>query len=362
MKKIIIFIPSLGGGGAEKNIVNLANYLSKEYKVKIYTIYNESEKKHINLINNKVDIDSFGKKKVISSLFDIYKVIKMEEPELVLTTVAYFSLVFSCIIPILPKKTKYICRETNIPDIYGKSKGFFYKIVSNFIYSHFYCFYDKIICQSNDMLNSIKDTTKISDNNKFIVINNPCLISSSEDFSVKEIDIDGREYIISAGRLTYQKGFDDLIIKYKNSEFYRRNIPLFIAGHGPERDNLEVLIKKNSLESYVLLLGFRDDIDILIKGSIGYVLSSWFEGFPNVLLEAIALGCPILARECPGGINEIVIDSLNGITFTEDNFDEKSKLFLSLDFDRDSIIRDANSRFSPNTIFKKYSNTIEDLF
>ncbi|WP_171373103.1 glycosyltransferase [Vibrio kanaloae] len=348
----MIALPSLGGGGAEKNVVMIANYLANIADVHIVCCYSNDGNKNLASVDRRVKVTFLGKKKIITSLPKLVSFIYDYKPGTIITTVAYFSLLFSLVIPLLPKKIKFICRETNIPDVYGKQKSLAYRFLSSLIYRLFYRNYDTIICQSNDMLNSIKRITKISED-KLVKINNPALIYKCENKSLESPIQCANGYLLAAGRLTYQKGFDLLIEEYMYSEFFTANIPLFIAGTGPDYEKLQLVIDRLGLSKKIVLLGFRDDITTLIYNARAFILSSRYEGFPNVVLESLTLGCPVIARNCPGGLTEIIRESVNGFLY-EDNFDDVSRKFMLENFDRDIIKHDVVERFNQDALLSKY--------
>lgn len=353
MKKIFIILPSLGGGGAEKNIITLANFLSRKYSVHIICCYTKDKNKNITNLNNNIDLRFLEKKKVIYSLPKLINIIRTERPENIITTVAYFSLLFSLIIPLLPKKVNIICRETNIPEIYGKDKGKAYSTLSSLIYRFFYKKYNHIVCQSNDMLKSIQNVTKITKKNQIIKINNPAIPSTELKDMEYENSLPFEKYILSAGRLTYQKGFDLLINEYKDSVFFKENIPLLIAGTGPMECNLIQTIKDNKLSNHIFLIGFRNDINFLLKNALCFILSSRYEGFPNIVLESLYLGCPVIARNISGGIDEIIKPGFNGFIY-ENSLEKKSILFFETSFNKEDISHDIINRFNSENTLSKY--------
>ncbi|HGS4462851.1 TPA: glycosyltransferase [Vibrio metschnikovii] len=361
MNKVIIILPSLGGGGAEKNAVAVANYLSRNYLVEIVCCYKNEETKSREDLDKRVSVRFLEKNKVIHALYDIYKLIRKEKPKAVITTVAYFSLLFSVIIPFLPSSVNYICRETNIPEIYGAQKGLAYRFLSNIIYRYCYRNYNIVVCQSDDMLSSIQCVTKLPQTS-LVKINNPALISNNRyDNSFKlpdDIPFNSQEYFIAAGRLTYQKGFDLLIDDFYKSTLRQRGFKLLIAGTGPDEKSLKLRVRDLDLENDIHFLGFRNDVESLIANARGFILSSRFEGFPNVVLEALTLGCPVLGKDCPGGLRELIKVDINGALYDE-NFIDVAESFLNTEFNKEIIISDVKNRFDLNTLFYKYHELIE---
>jgi len=113
-------------------------------------------------------------------------------------------------------------------------------------------------------------------------------------------------FILAAGRLVHQKGFDILIRAFAVAARERGPLRLAIAGEGPESQALRDLAGELQLEDRVLFLGEVRELRALMRQADAFVLSSRYEGFPNVLLEALASDLPVVATDCPGGPREIL--------------------------------------------------------
>jgi glycosyltransferase involved in cell wall biosynthesis len=121
----------------------------------------------------------------------------------------------------------------------------------------------------------------------------------------------GTPVIVGAGRLTRQKDFPTLIRAFAQ---IRRNraCRLVILGEGKERPALERLVTELGLEREVALPGFVANPFACMARAFLFVLSSAWEGSPNVLIQAVALGCPVVSTDCPGGSREILADGRYG--------------------------------------------------
>ena len=108
----------------------------------------------------------------------------------------------------------------------------------------------------------------------------------------------GQPLVLAAGRLVRAKGFDLLLAAWQTVP-----APLWIAGEGPQRSELEALIQDYRLQDRVTLLGQRDDIDVLMEAADLLVLPSRREGFPYVLLEALHHRLPVVATRVPGAVD-----------------------------------------------------------
>jgi glycosyltransferase involved in cell wall biosynthesis len=119
--------------------------------------------------------------------------------------------------------------------------------------------------------------------------------------------------LVACGRLAEQKGFPYLI---DAMSLVRKEIPaatLWILGEGPDRRALQEQIDNSSLGNAVRLLGFRDNPYSFMAAADLFVLSSIFEGFGNVIVEAMASGTAVVSTDCPYGPSEIITDGINGL-------------------------------------------------
>ena len=141
-------------------------------------------------------------------------------------------------------------------------------------------------------------------------------------------------YILSVGRLEKQKNFEMLISAYSKTEA-SKEAKLLIVGEGSQREKLEKLINNLNLKGKVLLLGQKDNIrDYYLQSEI-YVLSSRYEGFPMVLVEALSNRCACIATNCETGPSEIIKDGFNGLLVENENENALARAIDKLYFDEE---------------------------
>lgn len=156
----------------------------------------------------------------------------------------------------------------------------------------------------------------VKENYKF---DNSCLIYNPVDAnficSKKEEAISFKnDFIIGVGEFENNiKQFDVLIEAYSKSELPNNNIALIILGEGKQREYLLKLAKKLKVDHLVHLLGFKENPFKYLSKAKFLALTSKFEGFPMVLLEALTCGIPVVAFDCPTGPREIIQDRYNGL-------------------------------------------------
>ena len=159
------------------------------------------------------------------------------------------------------------------------------------------------------------------DKEKIITLSNIVDGSKIEELSEHNIKyIKEKKVLLAVGRLATEKGFDRLINIFSNIDRNNNSWELIIIGEGPERQKLEDMIKKLNLNEKVKLLGFIENPYPYFKLADIVVLSSYVEGLPTVLSEAILLEKPIVSTKC-AGVNEILLDGRLGM-ISENNDDD----------------------------------------
>jgi glycosyltransferase involved in cell wall biosynthesis len=166
------------------------------------------------------------------------------------------------------------------------------------------------------------------------VLNNPVIRNDFEQRAAQPVTDfrkqPGEKLLVGMGRLHYQKNFALLI---RAHAILRQTTPVrtLILGEGPERGRLEALISELKLQDEVRLVGYRQNpLPYLAQADV-FVLSSSFEGFGNVIVEALALGVNVVATDCPGGPAEILANGKYGSLATVDDEDLAGKIALRLE-------------------------------
>jgi len=147
------------------------------------------------------------------------------------------------------------------------------------------------------------------------VIPNAVAPQSTQSVPSSAALVGGRKYLVAMGRLTRQKGFDLLLQAFAGSAS-SRGFDLVIVGDGEDREALIRQADSLGLATRVRFAGQVPDPRPLLSAAALFVLSSRYEGFPNALLEAMALGLPAVAFDCPSGVREIVRHGIDGLLVT----------------------------------------------
>lgn len=353
MKTILFILPDLSQGGAERVITTIINHLDrKKYTPKL--ILFEKKGFYLSYLKDDVEIIELNVSRIRYSIFKIIPLIRKIKPEIVFVGWGEISAFISPLIPLF-KKTKFIARETNVVSEHVKRKEikFFYKFYNNF---------HRIIAQSDDMKNDLINNIGIRPEN-IIKINNPVdfeLIDSKLK-SNEKVYSDKVKNIVAIGNLSQRKGFDLLLKVFTHLK--TENIKLHILGDGADKENL-LQLKENLNLDNIEFLGVKSNPFPYLQQADLFILSSRYEGFPNVLLEAGACGTYSLANDCPGGISEIIQNGINGEISDIQNdkeFAERIRNLVNANNNSDEIKESISSRFEKKVILEKYDQIFEEL-
>ena len=323
-KKLILFMPSFEGGGVEKNLFLVANFLCKKIDdVSIITVSKKYEKrfnKKISFIAPKYFFwDKFGRpiKYLISLYFLFLTYLKNKN-----LTVFCFQGNILCIILCKILNIKIIIRPNSSPS--GWSKNYIKKI----IFSNILKLSDHIIVNSIKFKKELKDKFNITSECIYNPLNYDEIKKlskkktySSSFFKKKSLKI------ISVGRLVEQKDHMT-ILRAINLIKKKIDINLLIIGEGEYQKKLSQYILKNNLSKIIKLKKYTTNPYPFVAASDVFVLSSLFEGLPNVLLEAIALNSFVISSDCPTGPYEILDGGKGGLLFKIKNYKKLSQQLL----------------------------------
>tara|TARA_B100000929_G_scaffold188682_1_gene149408 strand:+ start:7478 stop:8578 length:1101 start_codon:yes stop_codon:yes gene_type:complete len=361
LKTVLFVIPDFGGGGAQRVLSVLLNNLDRNsYVPKLLLIKKNGKTDYLKDLKNDIEVLNLNirtslKFSALTFVIKLLYYLRVNQIDVLFMGAGTQNAFFSAFLPFVPKRIKTIARESNLPSIFERFKTI------KWIYKNSYKNYDHIITQSNDMSFDLIQNFNIPPE-KIIKINNPVdniyiqKLKSENNVTLKKDKIN----LLCAGRLNYQKGFDLLISGLEDFLKIEDNIHLTILGEGEDKIKLEKLVKKEGLQEKITFLGSVDNPYSYMSKADLFVLGSRFEGFPNVLLEALTCGCPVLSNLCPGGIDEIIIEGYNGRTFKYElnNLLEQLDKCLNEKYNREVISNDCIQRFGVQNIIKQYNNLL----
>ncbi len=305
MKKIGIIVNSIGYGGNERSAVNIAQAINEDYDVSI--IIQEDNGNHYQYDGEVVSLNTpCASSKIGKAINAIRRVIRLRRV-IVQKRIDTLFIILPVTNPInyLPFKCKKIVSCRDCGDLIRRTKKYI-KMTE--------CA-DLMICNSNyqasylsnampTLRSKIKTIPNIVDIDKVSQLKDQAIDPRTMSF------IEDKHCIISVGRFAAAKGFDNLIKSFSILSKNDNDARLIIIGDGELRGNIERLISNLNLKDKVLLTGFQDNPFKYISKADVFVLSSLYEGFPNVLVEAMACSTPVIATDCPSGPAEILDTSI----------------------------------------------------
>lgn len=359
IKKVVLVITSLSSGGAERVISNLANHLAKKgYQIAIVTYYSEkldwyplagSIKRIVighSPSKNKLEfIINFCRKIVV-----LRKTIVGINPDVIISFLTEVNV--TTILSTIGLRKKTIISERIDPTMH-RDVLLFWKFLRRLTYP----LATKLIVQTKSIAKYYRKWRNLD----IAVIPNsaPLLVKSG----IEESNFQ-KPFILAIGRLVSQKGFDLLIKSFAQIAQKYPNWNLVIIGEGEKRQELERLVSRLGLNNRIILPGrVKNTQEVLRHGDI-FVLSSRYEGFPNVLLEAMACGLPVISFNCPSGPAEIIRHNYDGILVSPENIEQLSLAMEKLMGNkllRQTIAKNApqvRERFSEEKVMKQWEELI----
>ncbi|MFX1363463.1 MAG: glycosyltransferase [Promethearchaeota archaeon] len=332
-KKILIVIPSLEiGGGAERVAASLTKKLAKKYTVFIITFYNFQKTYPYEGFYHSLNLKLKTWRRIFLPI-NIFKVIQPISPDLIISFLAHTNILIILIKILFRMKIPLIiCNHTNLKMAYKDRKkyiNFFVKILYRLNWIK------KIITISKENHASLVNDYNIK-KSLITTIHNGIDLQEIRELSNAEVNYRGifenKEIIkfITIGRLHELKRHRDLIIAFSRVKSEIINAKLFIIGDGSLRKELEELIKQKDLENDIILLGLVENPYSYLSKSDIFVLSSKYEVFPMVLLEALACGLPIISTNCKTGPQEILNNGQYGILTKVMDSDELAEKMIYL--------------------------------
>jgi len=321
--KLLIFTSYLGGGGAEKHLVRLVNQLClMEFEVVIVTPNKVGQyEQEIHPTVKLIKIGSSRAFRISATLarltcfFPLLKVIKSERPDLLFSVTDIHNVLTLWAVKLSNFKLPLVLGVQNTPSqAYGNRLHLVQRMIMRSINKD-YVRADCIIALSQGVAQDLAQLQPRLRNKTKVIFNIgvdenlATAIVGKEYLKIKPVD---KKVIIACGRLTHQKGYPYLIDAFAQVVHAHPQVELWILGEGEEREAIKAKIAQQQLTDSVRLLGFQPNPYVYMAAADLFVLSSLYEGFGNVIVEAMSCGTPVVATDCPHGPAEIIQHQENG--------------------------------------------------
>lgn len=346
MNKILFILPTLNQGGSEKIYSYLVqNWPDTEVDCKLLILSPIKDEDLIRFNLSPEKVSSLNKDRALFSFWALYKKLKATQPQVVFSTIGHLNIVVLLISYLV--KTKIIIRESSVPSV-RINNNFKLKLLGRLM-KIFYKKADNIICQSEDIRIELESNYHVP-KSKLILINNPIDINKIPEKVTNDSSVLRMVY---TARFEPVKGHDRLI---QILEQIDRPFHLRLIGEGSGFNDFKIEISKVKLQGKIEFLGWINQPYKHMIDCDLYIQPSYVEGFPNSLLEACAMGLPVIAYNVPGGTKEILNEN-NGILIKDGDyvsFSRSINKFSVTNYNAGEIRNDINLRFSSKTILEKY--------
>lgn len=312
-KKILFFINSLGGGGAEGVCINIANYLSDcQWNVTLAVLYLDNNTRR-NELNRSVNLIVLGKRHARSALFSLFKLVYNDKFEKILVFNHQLAVLLVFIRYFFKNKYYIIARNINTLSIMRKNeKSLWHKYIVYYIANVFYRKVDLVIAQSDGMKDDLINNYGFT-GSRIIKINNPINTKIEKYLQNDEIGNNRkRNYLLCIGRLEESKAWHYVINALAEIAPDYPDLHIKFVGKGSAEKSLKKMAYDLHIANRIEFEGYQKDTIQYYLSAKATILTSLYEGFPNVLVESIALGTPIISFNCPSGPDEIIQDGING--------------------------------------------------
>ncbi|HLJ91441.1 MAG TPA: glycosyltransferase [Candidatus Angelobacter sp.] len=325
--RVMFLAPALDGGGAERVFSTLLRHLDRSC-FELHLAVLQAKGDYIKEIPADVTIHDLQVARARYGLLSIVRVIRDVRPKIVVSTLANMNLTLMSVKPFLPAGTKLLIRESSIASSSLKRER--HPAVWEWLYPRLYRRADSIICLSDSMVKNMVECFGLPAS-KLVRIYNPVDTERVRGAAACENPYsEAGPRLVAVGRLGWEKGFDILIAAMPAILARFPSAYLTILGRGPLAADLAQQATSLGLGDRVRFAGFQQNPWTYIKYADVLVHPSRYEGCPNVLLEALALGTPVVATDCPGATREIQNDYRNMIVAAADDRDALANAMLSV--------------------------------
>lgn len=303
---ISLFLPSVHGGGAERAMLVFAHELIKK-NFRVDLVLAKLEGALSDGIPAGVRIVDLGSSRMLAAIPRLIRYFKSSDPLAIFSTITHANIAAAWAARYARVSAPLIIRQSNAP--LSETQDSFGRMLASHFIPCSYGLADGIIAVSEGVREQLMCISPAFER-KTHVLPTPVLTEEIRTLADQPVDHPWCKdpsipLVVSAGRLKPHKGMLDLIRAFRHVRNVRRS-RLIILGEGPDRARLESEIAKLRLGDDVILPGFSSNPFPYMKIASVFVLASHYEGLPNVLIQALGFGTPVVATDCESGPAEIL--------------------------------------------------------
>ena len=295
--RVLFILPDLRGGGAQYVVAGLANWLSKSENFNVALAVFHRVGPVDKVLSSEVAFFDLGVTRTLLGWQGLRRTIQGFQPDVTVSSLTYVSVQVILIRLLYRLQSSVVVWEHNIRTPRKFSGRQLKTILSDSLAKVLLALADGIIFNSPDTRDSFTRGGVLLPKRRHL-IPNPISLDSSELPNPNDLDLPP-SFFLAAGRLTHQKGFDLLLESF--AQLGPSECHLVIAGEGPDLEKLTALSQKLGLSNRVKFVGQLPNIRPLMRQCEAFVLSSRWEGFGNVLVEALQEGSQVISFDCKGG-------------------------------------------------------------
>jgi glycosyltransferase involved in cell wall biosynthesis len=357
-RRISVFIESLGGGGAERVMLNLAREFSR-LKHQVDLVVASAKGPYRSQVPDSVRLVDLGTTRTITAILPLARYLSSESPDVLLSKMGHCNIVCLLGRKLARSATRVVISEVSLMGISTKTAAQLRSRAIPLLAKRLYPRADGIIAVSQGVAD---DLAKVLDlpSERIDVIFDPVVTPELHERAGRVVEHPwftrgAPPVVLGVGRLDPEKDFPTLLRAF-NTVRGNRNVRLMILGEGPERFVLESLAQDLGIADVFTLPGFVGNPLPFIANASVLALTSRFEGLPNVLIEALACGTPVVATDCPGGTTEILEHGRYGMLAPVGDFKEVARAIEeTLENPPDPMfLKSAAERFSVDAIARQY--------
>jgi glycosyltransferase involved in cell wall biosynthesis len=304
--RALFVLPSLRVGGAERVITTVLNELAND-PLDLHLALLQREGPFLRQLSPAVTVHDLGVRRALHAAPALRRLVCRLRPDVVLASAFRLNLLTTLLKPALPRRTRLVIREVTIlASLLGA--GWRSRVLSA-VASRAFRNAHAIVCQTDAMRREFEQQLGIR-KERLVTIFNPVDFSAIDELSVEDAspfrDAGPGPHVVGVGRLDPAKGFDRLVMAVPALLHRHPHACVWLLGDGPEAESLRAQAFELNIADRVRFFGMQRNPYVWMKHADLFVLPSRYEGLPNALLEATALGCPTVALDHPGGTREIM--------------------------------------------------------
>ena len=362
--KICIFSPNFKTGGAQRNSINLANYYRKlNHDVTILTLNNGGDL--YNQLNNDVKRYNLNTHKISFSILKINKYLNSKKFDVIISMIQETNIIIGISSIFSSYKSIILGREANTLNKV-KNLNFFRRIIYTTVLKFSYRRLHAIISNSNDTRNDLYEMNIKSKKNINKIIYNHVI--DKENFKHQKSNLFRHKWaaaefkkILIAGRLVEQKNHKFCLKVFKNLYLENKNLRLIVLGDGQLKNMLINYSIDLNISEAVDFIGFKENVYDYMKMCDVLVVTSLYEGFGNILVEALFNYMHIVSINCKGGPKEILDNGKYGLLINDYNINHFKEAIMKKLNTKKRNINDRFNQFTTEKISQDYLKLINSL-